>query len=56
MLGIEDKYVALVYILCILSTLLCLVYGIVNWNRGENVVKDEDVRWAKEEKKVEEEL
>ena len=23
---------------------------------GENVVKDEDVRWAKEEKKVEEEL
>jgi len=56
MLGIEDRYVALAYILCILSTLLCLIYGIANWNRGENTVKDEDIRWAKEEEKVEEEL
>ena len=56
MLGIEDKYVALAYILCILSTLLCLVYGIINWNRGDDSVKDEDFRWAKGEEKVEEEL
>ena len=56
MLGIEDKFVALAYLLCILSTILCVVYGIVNWNRHDETLKDEDVRWAKEEKKVEDEL
>ena len=35
MLGIEDKYVALAYILCIASTLLCVVYGVINWNKGD---------------------
>lgn len=56
MLGIEDKYVALAYILCIASTILCVVYGAINWNRGDDTTKDEDIRWAQEEKKVEEEL
>jgi hypothetical protein len=56
MLGIDDKYVSMAYLLCIGSTLLCVLYGLINWNRGEDVVKEEDVRWAEEEKKVEEEL
>jgi hypothetical protein len=34
MLGISDFGIALVYVLCIASTLLCLVYGIFNWNKG----------------------
>jgi hypothetical protein len=49
-LGIQDIWVWLAYILCILSTLLCVVYGFVNWNKGEEPVKPEDVDWAKEEK------
>lgn len=56
MFGIEDKYVSTVYLLCIASSLLCVVYGILNWNRGEEQAKDEDVRWAQEEKHVEEKL
>jgi len=56
MLGIEDKWVALAYILCIASTILCVIYGLINWNRGETESGEEDVRWAQEEKKVEEEL
>lgn len=56
MLGIEDKWVAAAYVLCILSSLLCVAYGIINWNRGEDEAKAEDLRWAREEKKVEEEL
>jgi hypothetical protein len=56
MLGIDDKYVSLAYLLCIVSTLLCVVYGLINWNRGEDVTMEEDIHWAKEEKKVEEEL
>ena len=49
-LGIADPWVALVFILCILSALLCVVYGLLNWNKGEEPVKQEDVAWAKEEK------
>ena len=33
MLGIDDPWIWGVYLLCILSALLCLIYGIINWNR-----------------------
>ena len=56
MLGIDDPYVMLVYLLCIASTILCVVYGLITWNRGEEEVHEEDVRWAEDEKKIEEEL
>ncbi len=50
MLGIADSQVFLAYLLCILSTLLCVVYGFLTWNKGDEPVKPEDVEWAKEEK------
>jgi len=56
MLGIEDGYIVLAYLLCIASTLLCIVYGVIMWNRGGDDVSAEDVEWAREEKKVEEKL
>jgi hypothetical protein len=56
MLGIEDPGVWVAYLLCLLSTLLCVVYGAINWNKGDEPTGPEDVKWAKEEEKVEEEL
>lgn len=56
MFGIQSFPVALAYLLCIASALLCVVYGILNWNKGEAQVEPDDVKWAAEEKKVEEEL
>ncbi len=56
MLGIEDGWVVLAYVLCVLSSALCVVYGAVNWNRGEEPVTQEDVEWAREEKEEEEVL
>lgn len=56
MLGIQDKWVALAYILCIASTVLCVVYGIVAWNKGGTEIKPEDKRWAAEEDKAEEKM
>lgn len=55
LLGIEDPWVWMAYILCIASTVLCVVYGLVNWNKGEEAVQPEDVQWAKEEKEEVEE-
>ena len=56
MLGIEDKGVLTAYLLCIASTVLCVVYGLLNWNKGEEALQPDDVKWAAEEQKVEEEF
>jgi heme A synthase len=49
-LGLADPWVAAAYLLSIASALLCLLYGMVNWNRGDEPAREEDVLWAKEEK------
>jgi hypothetical protein len=58
MLGIEDIWVALAYLLCIISALLCLVWGIIKWNQEDpDPESEEEIRqWAEEEDRVEEEL
>jgi hypothetical protein len=55
-LGIEDPTVWSAYLLCILSALLCVVYGVKNWNKGDEEARPEDVKWVQGEKEVEEEL
>lgn len=49
-LGIQDTAVGLAFVLSLLSAAACVVYGIVNWNKGGAPMKTEDVDWAKEEK------
>ena len=49
-LGIESPSIGLAYVLSIAGAVLCVGYGLVNWNKGEEPVKKEDVDWAKEEK------
>ena len=56
MLGIEDKSVILAYLLCIISALLCIVYGIITWNKGDDSIESEDIHWVEEEKKVDEDF
>jgi hypothetical protein len=57
LMGLQDPWIFVVYVLCILSSLLCVVYGLVTWNQGDEPVKKEDVDWAREEKaEVEEAL
>ncbi len=52
MLGLSGIGVALAYVLTILSTVLCVVYGIVNWNKpDEKEEKTEIVEEAKWEQK-----
>jgi len=54
-----DFSIFAVYVLCIASALACVIYGIVNWNKGgETEEKDlaKDKEWAKEEQKITEDL
>ena len=54
-LGINDPWVWGAYILCILSMLLCVGYGIINWNKGEDEEEEvkEEMEWHKKEKEME---
>lgn len=49
-IGIQDPWVVVAYLLSISGALVCVVYGVTQWNRGDEPVKPEDVQWAKEEK------
>jgi len=49
-------WVGLAYILCILSALSCVIYGIGAWNKGDEPAKTEDVERVKEEDKAEKAL
>jgi len=55
MLGIDGKWVAFAYLLCIIATVLCIVYGALKWNKdGGEEIQPEDISWAREEEEVEE--
>jgi hypothetical protein len=56
MLGIEDPKIWSAYLLCILSALFCVAYGIINWNKGDEAVRPEDRKWVEDEKKVEKDI
>lgn len=34
-LGIPDPWVLAGYLFLVISTILCMVYGAVNWNKGD---------------------
>lgn len=59
MLGLGDFWVSLVFVLTILSTILCVVYGAKNWNKGDEPSAEEieeEKKWEKEERDIEEKL
>lgn len=55
MLGMADGWVAAGYVLSILSSVLCIVYGAIAWNKGEERMAEADRRWIQEEDKIEKE-
>lgn len=42
MFGLPDASIWIAYLLCIGATLLCVVYGAVNWNRDNEEDKQEE--------------
>jgi flagellar basal body-associated protein FliL len=58
-LGIPDPSIWIAYLLLIILTLLCVVYGIVMWNKeGDISVEEaqEEKQWSREEIELEEEV
>jgi len=58
-LGIPDFWIWSAYLLCILSAAACVVYGLYNWNRGnddEHRQIEEERDWEATEQEVESKL
>ena len=53
MLGLGDLGVSLAYLLTLGATLLCIVYGYINWNKPSQEEEDREIAeeeaWEKEE-------
>ena len=59
MFGILSFAICSVYLLCILSTVACLIYGVINWNKGgTDEIQDlkKSKEWQKEEEEIKENL
>ncbi len=56
MLGLGSFEMALAYILCIVASVICVIYGIINWNNtGKTKEELQDIiDWQKEERELEE--
>jgi hypothetical protein len=57
MLGINDPWILMAYLLCIFSTVACIGYGIYNWNKGAENDPDEiskEAKWENNESKINE--
>jgi hypothetical protein len=55
MLGINDPWIWGVYLLCIFSTLLCVIYGLKNWNKGGEIEEQEiseEATWEEQEEEM----
>lgn len=58
MFGLGDVSVFLAYLLLVLAVVLCAVYGLINWNKGEASEEElaKEAAWEQEEKAIDEEL
>ena len=58
-LGIPDFWIWSAYLLSVGSALLCVIYGLINWNRDggdEHKQIDEESQWDEKEKEIEAKL
>ena len=59
MLGIDDPGIYMGYILAILGLIACVVYGILNWNKGMETDIEEiekDLEWEEKDEQTKSEL
>ncbi len=56
MFGIPDVGIWLAYLLCIASAVLCVVYGILNWNKGGDEETETDAKWEAKEEEIDNKL
>lgn len=59
MLGIDDPGIYMGYIFAILGLMACVIYGIMNWNKGEETDIEEiqkDLEWESKDEQTKSEI
>ena len=59
MLGIDDPGIYMGYILAIISLIACIIYGLMNWNKGLETDIDEiqkDLDWEDKDEQTKSEI
>jgi len=59
MLGIHDPGIYLGYLFSILGLIACIVYGVLNWNKGRETDIDEiqkDLEWESKDEQTKSEI
>ncbi len=59
MFGIEDPVIYIGYLLTVLSLLLCVIYGAINWNKGDDPKEsalETDVKWVEKEEEIQSQI
>ena len=59
MLGFEDGSIAFVYIANVVAVIICIIYGVINWNKGAETEAEEiaeELKWEKEEAEMDQDL
>ena len=54
MFGLGDIWVSLAFVLSILSVAVCVIYGVINWNKGQDSEMqqiNEEIKWQAEDGK-----
>lgn len=59
MLGINDPVIYIGYLLAILSLIACVIYGILNWNKGiekDSDALEKDLAWEEKDEQIQSEI
>jgi hypothetical protein len=59
MLGIDDPGIYMGYIFAILGLIACIIYGIMNWNKGKETDIEEikkDLEWESKDEQTKSEI
>ncbi len=56
-LGIPDLWVSIPIVLSLITTIFCIIYGILGWNKGDDSESAEEInQWVEEDDRIEEEF
>jgi len=59
MLGINDPAIYLGYLMAIISLIACIVYGVINWNKGmedDSTEIEKDLAWEDKDEQIKNEI
>lgn len=57
LIGIDDPWVLSALVLAVSVTIVCMIYGILRWNKGDDSAPGTDtIIWVRDEKVIDEDL